>query len=60
MKKNFWNEEVQKSIEKLNKRQLQELLMDIWDTATVIYADETDTERIEVIEDSINKLIGYK
>lgn len=60
MKEKFWNEEVQKGVESLSKEELEELVLDIWDTATVVYVDETDTQRIMYVENRINKLIGIE
>ncbi len=58
MKEQFWNEEVQKAVKRLTRKKLIELLLDVWDTATIIYADETDTQRIKYIENTINTVIG--
>ncbi|WP_346892667.1 hypothetical protein [Clostridium sp. UBA871] len=58
MKEQFWNEEVQKAVERLSRKRLIELLLNVWDTATFIYVDETDAQRIKCIEDTINTAIG--
>ena len=60
MKERFWNEEVKKGVESLSKEELEELVLDIWDTATIVYVDETDTQRITYVENRINKLIGIE
>jgi hypothetical protein len=60
MKKQFWNEEVQSSVEKLSKEKLEDLILDIWDTATIVYCDETDSQRIKYIGDAINRIIGIE
>ncbi|WP_099346969.1 hypothetical protein [Clostridium tertium] len=60
MKERFWNEEVKKGVESLSKEELEELVLDIWDTATIVYVDETDTQRIMYVENRINKLIGIE
>ena len=60
MKERFWNEEVKKGVESLSKEELEELVLDIWDTATIVYIDETDTQRIMYVENRINKLIGIE
>ena len=60
MKERFWNEEVKKGVESLSKEELEEWVLDIWDTATIVYVDETDTQRIMYVENRINKLIGIE
>ncbi|MDU6364682.1 MAG: hypothetical protein E6582_14325 [Clostridium sp.] len=60
MKERFWNEEVKKGVESLSKEELEVLVLDIWDTATIVYVDETDTQRIMYVENRINKLIGIE